>query len=103
MGYPRGLTQAYELRDLAANEAIAIAAEPAPSDPLVRSRRALALGTLVKAWDAASDRIRLLRGRPLPGSRRPGPPKPASSRRPSGLIGPAKPQAPSQADTPKEP
>lgn len=74
-GNNRGLTQAYELRDLAANEAKALGAE-ACSDLEDRCARAKALQALTAVWLGASDRIRILRGRPLPGSKRPAPEKP---------------------------
>ncbi len=81
-----GLRQAYELRDATACEALALLASEAPADPAVRARRALAVTSLVKAWEAASERIRIARGQPLPGSRRPGPRQPAKSVRRSGLA-----------------
>lgn len=84
MGYGRGLTQAYDLRDLAAREALAIgndtAADP-PLKPVERARRALAISALVKAWETASDRVRIMRGQPLPGSRRPDERRPSSDKR----------------------
>src|SRR5438445_2029479 len=72
-----GLRQAYELRDAAAREAIALLDVEPPADPTARLRRARGAAALVKAWEAASERIRIARGQPLPGSRRPGPRQPA--------------------------
>jgi hypothetical protein len=77
----RGLKQAYDLRDAAASEAIALLAVEPPADPIARSRRASAVAALVKAWEAASERIRIARGQPLPGSRRPGPRQPTRAPR----------------------
>ena len=66
----RGLTQAYDLRDLAAKET-----EELRAMPLItledRLARAKAIQALAVVWRDASDRIRILRGRPLPGSKRP--------------------------------
>ena len=70
MPNPRGLCQAYDLRDFAASEALALKDVPV-SDPEDRYARARALRDLASVWETASDRIRLLRGRPLPGSLRP--------------------------------
>src|SRR5205823_13875636 len=61
----------------AAREAVAFLAVEPPADPIARSRRASAVAALVKAWEAACERIRIARGQPLPGSRRPGPRQPA--------------------------
>jgi len=85
-----GLRQAYELRDATRLEAVAFLAVEPPADPIARSRRASAVAALVKAWEAASERIRIARGQPLPGSRRPGPRQPARRVR----RGPAPPQPP---------
>lgn len=69
-GNNRGLTQAYMLRDLAAKHALEL--DDAPMSELeTRSSRAQALSALLRAWETAVDRIRILRGRPLPGSLRP--------------------------------
>jgi len=51
----------------------------------LHARKCNALAQIAKAWDAAADRARILRGRPLPGSMRPGQ-KGAPRRR---SIGPA--------------
>lgn len=82
-----GLKQAYNLRDALAAEALAMLAIEPPPDPVTRPRRAMAVASLVKAWESACERIRIARGQPLPGSRRPLP-KPSQSRSPrqSGLA-----------------
>jgi len=75
----RGLTQAYELRDLAANLAIALKAELTQPDGKLTITRdefgkpvdAPAIAQLIRAWSEAREAIRILRGRPLPGSLRP--------------------------------
>lgn len=69
-GNNRGLKQAYELRDLAAQQALALKDGPL-AERETMSQRAQALASLVKAWDYASDRLRIMRNRPLPGSLRP--------------------------------
>src|SRR3989442_11864709 len=85
-GGNRGLTQAYELRDLAANEAMAFKGTQAKnlSEKLARAK---ALQALSVVWLGASDRIRILRGRPLPGSKRPAPEVPKPKRKPITLTG----------------
>lgn len=74
-GGNRGLQQAYNIRDMAANEAKALA-ESTCEDLEQRLSRAQAIRAMVAVWSDASDRIRILRGRPLPGSKRPAPEKP---------------------------
>ncbi len=65
-----GLTQAYDLRDLAAKHANTLEARPAKTlaEEVAKAKAIQAYGTL---WREASDRIRILRGRPLPGSLKP--------------------------------
>ncbi len=67
-----GLTQAYDLRDLAAKHANTLEAKEAKtlSEEVAKAKAIQAYGTL---WREASDRIRILRGRPLPGSLKPVP------------------------------
>ena len=83
-----GLSQAYELRELAFQEANSIAkTEPKTFDE--RIARARALQSLGALWTDACDRIRIMRGRPLPGSLRPER-KPSKKRsRASGPVAPA--------------
>lgn len=65
-----GLTQAYEIRDLAAKHALEL--RDLPADGIEeKAARAQALRNLAQVWDTASERIRIIRGRPLPGSLRP--------------------------------
>ena len=71
MGYGAGLKQAYDLRDAMATEALALLSATPPDDLEQRCRRAVAATSLVKGWEAAVDRVRIARGQPLPGSRRP--------------------------------
>ena len=85
MGYGAGLKQAYSLRDVAAAEAIALLAQPKPDNLADRCRLAMAAASLSKVWESACERIRIARGQPLPGSRRPGPSKPARQPRQSRL------------------
>lgn len=66
----RGLSQAYDLRDLSAETAMAFKDEPlGPGE--TRASRAQAICSLVRAWSEASSIIRIIRGKPLPGSLRP--------------------------------
>src|SRR5437667_7352668 len=73
MGRGMGLRQAYELRNLAAREALEISMLKPPKHSQARLQRAKAIASLILAWETASDRVRILRGLPLPGSRRPAP------------------------------
>src|SRR5260370_993264 len=66
------LKQAVELRDLCYRAAQAMSPAVSPSEKN-SARDALALASLVKAWDAMANRIRILGGAPLPGSCRPAP------------------------------
>src|SRR5260370_23845443 len=47
------------------------------TDPEVARDNAMALAGLIRGWDTALERLRILRGKPLPGSKRPAaePPK----------------------------
>lgn len=66
----KGLTQAYVLRDVAYQLAVRCSVKPsALSEEEVEQARAVT--NLVKAWAEADDRIRIHRGKPLPGSLRP--------------------------------
>lgn len=64
------MKQALVLRDLAYKAALAAGSELSPCEKLARDD-AMALAALLKAYDAMCNRIRILRGKPLPGSRRP--------------------------------
>ena len=70
-GNNRGLAQAYEFRDLAAEEAQKLRALPSAANMVESQARARALRDLCTVWRDASERIRILRNRPLPGSLRP--------------------------------
>jgi hypothetical protein len=66
------LKQALVLKDLAYKAALAICPTLSPCEKLPRDD-AMALASLLKGYDAMCNRIRILRGKPLPGSRRPAP------------------------------
>jgi len=66
----KGLMQAYILRDLAANQAVVLESVVA-NDVKEQAAKAGAIRDMCAVWSQASERIRLLRGRPLPGSLRP--------------------------------
>jgi len=97
-GNSRGLTQAYILRDLAATTAIALKADMTNDAGELIIRRdeygkpvdAPAIAQLIRAWSEAREAIRILRGRPLPGSLRPE--RKPSKRKPraSGPVAPPK-------------
>lgn len=69
-GNNTGLKQAYEWRDAAHSEAMALKDTPCESlsDRLARAKAMQSLNTV---WFNAGERIRVLRGKPLPGSLRP--------------------------------
>ena len=69
-GNNRGLTQAYVLRDLTCERAMALKDEPYDEGE-TKASRAQAICALVRAWEGATSQIRILRGKPLPGSLRP--------------------------------
>lgn len=93
--------QALQLRNVAAAEAVALLSEPQPVSGQDRQRRAMAFTALVKAWEAACERMRIVNGTPLPGSRRPSPAKPSrQSRRQSGLVQPSHPAQSKQTGQP---
>lgn len=65
-----GLGQAYQLRNLSAKTALSLEHAPYGEDE-THASRAQAICALIRAWAEATDRIRILRGKPLPGSLRP--------------------------------
>lgn len=69
-GTNKGLMQAYEFRELAHREAMALGAGKCKSleDRVTRAR---AIKDLNSVWYAASERIRIIKGKPMPGSLRP--------------------------------
>jgi hypothetical protein len=77
------LKQALVLQDLAYKAALAICPALSLGEKLPRDD-ALALASLLKSWDTLSNRVRILRGKPLPGSRRPA----AEPARPSKCAAP---------------
>lgn len=85
IGNNRGLTQAYDFRDFAAEEAMRLKDEVVTTlqEKLARAK---ALQALAVVWTDASDRIRILRGRPLPGSLKPEPRKPKVKPIPQGPL-----------------
>lgn len=81
-GKANSLRQVVSLQQKAYEVAMRLA-EDALRDGLDSERRAksaTAMGNLIKAWDSAEDRKRIIRGKPLPGSLRPAAEKKRSSR-----------------------
>jgi len=69
-GGNKGLEQAYIIRDIAANHAMEL--RDLPAETLQdKAARARALRDCTAVWEGADDRIRIKRGRPLPGSYKP--------------------------------
>jgi hypothetical protein len=66
------LKQALVLKDLDYKAALAICPTLSPCEKLSRDD-AMAMASLFRSWDLLSNRVRILRGKPLPGSRRPAP------------------------------
>ena len=75
----RGLVQAYKLRDFAAAACLALQEDMRSTDGKLIIRRdeygkpvdLAAIAQLIKGWSEARDSIRIIRGRPLPGSLKP--------------------------------
>ena len=88
-GHRIPVRQAFDLRDLAALLALELYEQPAP-DLASKALRAQALRNFTNVWSDALERIRILRGRPLPGSLRPE--RKPSKRKPraSGPVPPPK-------------
>ena len=77
------LKQATELRNITFDIAMDLAkTEVSTLDDKVA--RAQGVARLMQGWEGACDRIRIIRGKPLPGSRRPAPDKP--KRKPAGFA-----------------
>jgi hypothetical protein len=66
----KGLSQAYALRDVAFQLALRQGCKPSELSE-EDAERARSVTALIKAWAEADDRIRIHRGKPLPGSLRP--------------------------------
>ena len=69
---PNGLKQALALQDLTFKAAVSMS-EAFSDGKKIPREDAIALTNLVRAWDGCQERIRIHRGKPLPGSRRPAP------------------------------
>jgi hypothetical protein len=72
MKISKALTQAYQLQDLAFQEASALRQLGATiAEPELRARVAASFSQVVRSWETCVERSRIIRGRPLPGSLRP--------------------------------
>lgn len=75
----KGLKQAYEVQDLAFNALMRVKQE-LELNPDQLSRDSInAITSLTRAWCDAQERIRIHRGKPLPGSKRPAAAAPRTS------------------------
>ena len=84
MKISKGLKQAYDLQDFAFACALALKNALTKDGKLTVSREdAVAVGRIVDGWAKCQERIRIHRGKPLPGSLRPGK---RQVRRESGAI-----------------
>jgi len=77
-GIRRTLRQAVNLQELAYNAALELKLKPGETEPPDQARaRAMAIASVVKAWETAVDRVRIWRGKPLPSNPRNAQPKPS--------------------------
>src|ERR1035441_6970935 len=69
----KGLTQAFQLQDFTFDAAMALKRSLARDDGEMKIARedASAICSLVKAWESCQERVRIHRGKPLPGSLNP--------------------------------
>ena len=90
MKLSRGLRQAYDIQDLAYSAMMDLkqGLEAGGSDTDQKLERANAISILTRSWATAQERIRIHKGKPLPGSRRPAPskPKPSPADGSTGLV-----------------
>jgi hypothetical protein len=83
----KGLTQAYQLQDFTFQAVQALKETLVQNGKLVVTRDdAQAIGQLVRAWEIAQERVRIHRGKPLPGSKRP--PVELAKRKPQRYLPP---------------
>ena len=72
MARSRTLSQCLDIQNLAYETAMGFKTLEPSDDAIERhARKCVALAQVARAWEAAADRARILRGRPLPGSLRP--------------------------------
>ena len=98
---PKGMIQAYVIRDVAANTILEMQTVIA-QDLDDYSAKSACLERLVTVWDKCCDRIRVMRGQPDPGRRRPAPePRKALTRKPGRMtpVSPAPTEQPVQVPT----
>lgn len=86
----KSITQAVILKDLTFEGAVEVGkAIKEPDEGETRVKLAMSLAALVKSWDSACERIRILRMKPMPGSLRPEAPiKKPRRRSPGAPAGP---------------
>ena len=82
---PSELKQATELQAAAYKLAKDICDAPSLSEKSSREK-AILLPQLVRAWDTTTNRIRILRGRPMPGSKRPARDEPKMGRQRAAKV-----------------
>lgn len=71
-GYRNSLVQVLRLQELSFNTAELLAADVASvEDKVRRAKIAQSFSQVVKGWETLEDRKRIIRGQPLPGSKRP--------------------------------
>jgi hypothetical protein len=86
------LAQAVELKDLAFKTALEIAAATDPKQLAQAREKARAVYDATKAWEISVDRVRVVRNKPLPGSRRPAPEQPKQKKQTAHTFSESKPE-----------
>ena len=74
----KGLKQAIQLQDFAFNAAMAVKRSLEAEDESkmkITREDSVAICNLIKSWESCQERVRIHKGKPLPGSRRPVPEK----------------------------
>ena len=71
MARSRALSQCLDIQNLAYETAMGFKTLDSKEEAIeLHARKCVALAQVSRAWEAAVDRARILRGRPLPGSRK---------------------------------
>lgn len=95
----RLINHAHTIEQMAFEELEGMRESPPPADDAAKRDRASALSNLVRSWDTALERLRVLRGEALPGSRRPAPDLPKTKKSRPANRPPSAPKA-QEAPTP---
>jgi hypothetical protein len=92
MSRSRALSQCLDIQNLAYETAMGFKTlESTEKAVELHARKCVALAQAARAWESAVDRARILRGRPLPGSRRHASEKPQKNQKMPRIATPKKP------------